>query len=153
MVRSEKPTPPSIEKPPKLELKPLPNHLRYAFLGEANTLPIIISNKLTIEQERRVCEVEKGRMQALDWKISDIKGISPSIVMHRIYIEEGHRPTVERQRRLNPNMKEVVKKEIVKLLDAVIIYLLSDSAWVSPIQYVPKKSGMTVIENEEGELI
>ena len=68
-------------------------------------------------------------------------------------MEEGHRPTAERQRRLNPNMKEVVKKEIVKLLDAGIIYPISDSEWVSPIQCVPKKSGMTVIENEEGELI
>ena len=73
--------------------------------------------------------------------------------MHKIYMQERHRPTVERQRRLNPNMKEVVKKEIVKLLDAGIIYPISDSEWVSPIQCVPKKSGMTVIENEEGELI
>ena len=153
LVRSENPTPPSIEKPPKLELKPLPNHLRYAFLGEANTLPIIISNKLTIEQEMRVCEVVKGRIRALGWQISEIKGISPSIVMHRIHMEEGHRPTAERQRRLNPNIKEVVNKEIVKLLDAGIIYPISDSEWVSPIQFVPEKSRMTVIENEEGELI
>ena len=50
-------------------------------------------------------------------------------------------------------MKEVVNKEIVKLLDAGIIYPIFDSEWVSPIQCVPKKSGMTVIENEEGELI
>ena len=73
--------------------------------------------------------------------------------MHRIYMEEEHRPTAERQRRFNPNIKEVVKKEIVKLLDAGIIYPISDSEWVSPIQCVPKKSGMIVIENEEGELI
>ena len=73
--------------------------------------------------------------------------------MHRIYMEEEHRPTIERQRRLNPNMKEIVKKEIIKLLDVGIIYPISDSEWVSPFQCVPKKSGMTVIENEEGELI
>ena len=122
-------------------------------MGEANTLPIIISDKLTIEQEKRVCKIVKGRVRALGWQISDIKGISPFIVMHRIHIEERHRPTAERQRRLNLNMKEVVKKEIIKLLDAGIIYPISDSEWVSPIQCVPKKSVMTVIENEEGELI
>ena len=68
-------------------------------------------------------------------------------------MEEGHRSAIERQRRLNPNMKEIVKKEIVKLLDAGIIYPISDSEWVNPIQCVPKKSGMTVIESEEGKLI
>ena len=62
LVRSDNPTPPSIEKPPKLELKPLPNHLRYAFLNDNNTLPIIISNKFTTEQEKRVCEVVKDRV-------------------------------------------------------------------------------------------
>ena len=60
LVRSDNPTPPSIEKPPKLELKPLLTHLRYAFLGENNILPIIISNKLNVEQEIRVCEVVRG---------------------------------------------------------------------------------------------
>ena len=68
-------------------------------------------------------------------------------------MEDGCKPIAERQRRLNPNMKEVVKKEIVKLLDAGIIYLISDSEWVSPVQCVPKKSRITVVENDEGELI
>ena len=57
------------------------------------------------------------------------------------------------QRRLNPNMKEVVKKEIIKLLDAGIIYHISDSKWVSPTQVVPKKSGLTVVENEKGDFL
>ena len=73
--------------------------------------------------------------------------------MHRIHLEEGCTPTIEHQRRLNPNMKEVVKKEIMKLLDAGIIYPISDSNWVSPIHVVPKKGGMTVIKNEHNELI
>ena len=73
--------------------------------------------------------------------------------MHKILKEEGHKSTIERQRRLNPNMQKVVKKEMVKLLDARIIYLISDSSWVSRIQFVPKKGGMTIMENEEGELI
>ena len=68
-------------------------------------------------------------------------------------MEDGFKPTIERQRRLNPNMQEVVKKEVVKLLDAGIIYPISDSSWVSPIQYVPKKGGMTVVENEKGKQI
>ena len=67
LVRSDNPTPPSIEKPPKLDLKPLPNHLRYAFLSDNNTLSIIISNKLTIEQEKKVCKVVKGKVRALGW--------------------------------------------------------------------------------------
>ena len=67
-------------------------------------------------------------------------------------MEDGYKPTIERQRRLNPNIQEVVKKE-VKPLDARIIYPISDSSWVSPIQCVPKKGGMTVVENEEGKQI
>ena len=73
--------------------------------------------------------------------------------MHRLHMEDGHKPIAERQRRLNPNMKEVVKKEIVKLLDTEIIYPISDSEWVSPVQCVPKNSGMTVVKSEEEELI
>ena len=73
--------------------------------------------------------------------------------MHRIHMEESSKPSIENQRRLNPNMKEVVKKEIMKLLDAGIIYPISDSDWVSPIHVVPKKGGMTVVKNENNELI
>ncbi|XP_071727904.1 uncharacterized protein [Rutidosis leptorrhynchoides] len=68
-------------------------------------------------------------------------------------MEEGHKTYVQRQRRLNPNMQDVVKKEIIKLLDAGLIYPISDSPWVSPVQCVPKKGGMTVITNEKNELI
>ena len=59
--------------------------------------------------------------------------------MHKILMEDGYKPTIERQRRLNPNMQEVVKKEVVKLLDTGIINPILNSSWVSPIQYVPKK--------------
>ena len=75
-------------------------------------------------------------MKSIGCQISDIKGISPSIVMHRIHMEEGSKYVIERKRYLNPNMKEVIKKEIVKLLDAGIIYPISDSEWVSPVQCV-----------------
>jgi hypothetical protein len=73
--------------------------------------------------------------------------------MHRIHLEEGAKPSHEAQRRLNPNMKEVVMKEVVKLLDAGIIYPISDSKWINPTQVVPKKSGLIVVENAAGELI
>ena len=76
--------------------------------------------------------------------MADIKGISPSIVQHRIYLEEA-KPIRDPQRRLNPAMKEVVKKEILKLLDNRIIYPISDSSWVSSIQVVPKNFEVTVI--------
>ena len=91
--------------------------------------------------------------RAFTWKISDIKGISPSFCTHKILMEEEYKLVVQPQRRLNPNMKEVVKKEVVKLLDAGLIYPISDSSWVSPVQVVPKKGGMTVVPNEKNELI
>ena len=73
--------------------------------------------------------------------------------MHKILLEEASRPTVEHQRRLNPVMKEVVKKEVLKLLNAGFIYAISDSPWVSPVHVVPKKGGFSVILNEKNELI
>ena len=71
--------------------------------------------------------------------MTDIKGISPTICVHKILLEDDAKPVIEGQRRLNPNMKEVVKKEVIKLLDSGIIYPISDSPWISPVQVVPKK--------------
>ncbi|XP_021621438.1 uncharacterized protein LOC110621463 [Manihot esculenta] len=82
-----------------------------------------------------------------------MKGISPSTCMSRILMEEDCKPVRDAQRRLNPLMMEVVKKEIVKLLNAEVIYLISDSQWVSPIHVVPKKTGITIVQNSEGELV
>uniref|UniRef100_A0A2N9GXZ8 Reverse transcriptase domain-containing protein n=1 Tax=Fagus sylvatica TaxID=28930 RepID=A0A2N9GXZ8_FAGSY len=90
---------------------------------------------------------------AIGWTIADIKGISPLICTHRIYLEDNVKPSREMQRRLNPNMKEVVRAEVLKLLDVGIIYPISNSKWVSPTQVVPKKSGVTVVKNENNELI
>lgn len=140
-------------EPPVLEIKPLPNHLRYAYLGNSSTLPVIISASLTKCQEEKLLLVLKQYKTALGWSIANIKGISSTLCMHKILLEEGSKPFIEHQRRLNPIMKEVVRKEIIKLLDAGIIYPISDSPWVSPIQCVPKKGGMTVVPNENNELI
>ncbi|PIN24585.1 hypothetical protein CDL12_02683 [Handroanthus impetiginosus] len=109
---------PSIEEPPTLELKPLPNHLRYAYLGEYDTLPIIISSSLS----------DVDHKSAIGWTITDIKGISPSFCMHKILLEDDQKPSVESQSSLNPIIKKVVKKEIIKWLDARIIYPISDSS-------------------------
>ena len=83
--------------------------------------------------------------------MADIKGIKPSMCMHRILLEDYNRPIIEAQGRLNPTMK--VRKEVLKCLDAGVIYPISDSPWVIPVQLVPKKAGMIVIKNENNELI
>ncbi|CAN6723515.1 unnamed protein product [Malus baccata var. baccata] len=144
---------PSIIQAPILELKPLPSHLKYIFLGENETLPAIISSSLTAQEEEKLLRVLKEFKSALGWTLADIKGISPTTCMHHIFLEEGAKPTREAQRRLNPPMMEVVKNEIIKLLDCGVIYPISDSRWVSPVQCVPKKSGVTVVANAENELV
>ncbi|CAN6542459.1 unnamed protein product [Malus baccata var. baccata] len=144
---------PSVVQPPTLELKPLPSHLKYVFLGEDETLPVIISSSITALEESKLVRVLKEYKTAIGWTLADIKGISPTTCMHRILLEEGSKTSREAQRRLNPPMMEVVKKEIIKLLDCGVIYPISDSRWVSPVQCVPKKSGVTVVTNAENELV
>ncbi|CAN6695187.1 unnamed protein product [Malus baccata var. baccata] len=144
---------PSVIQAPFLELKPLPDHLKYVFLGDEETLPVIVSSSLTALEEEKLIRVLKEHKTAIGWTLADIKGISPTTCMHRIFLEEGAKPTREAQRRLNPPMMEVVKKEIIKLLDCGVIYPISDSRWVSPVQVVPKKSGVTVVKNAEDELV
>ena len=143
---------PSIE-PPTLEIKTLPSHLKYAFLEKDSKLPIMISSSLSNVQEEKLLKVLRKHKKSLGWTIADIKGISPFVCTHKILMEEKCKPKVQPQRRLNPSMKEVVKAEVIKLLDAGMIYPIFDSAWVSPVQVVPKKGGMTVIQNEKNELI
>ncbi|GJQ94252.1 hypothetical protein Tco_0005391 [Tanacetum coccineum] len=89
---------------------------------------------------------------AIAWSITDIKGIDSLFCTHKILMEE-FKLSVQSQRRVNPNIKEVVKKEVIKLLDDGLIYLISDSPWVSPVQVILKKEGMTVVKNEKNELI
>ncbi|XP_073119732.1 uncharacterized protein [Henckelia pumila] len=109
---------PSLEEPPTVELKPLPTHLKYVFLGENGNLPVIISSSLTGEMETRLLDVFKIHKSVFAWKVTDIKGINPSICMNKILMEENINPLVQPQRRLNPKMQEVVKAETIKLLDA-----------------------------------
>nr|GFB80338.1 reverse transcriptase domain-containing protein [Tanacetum cinerariifolium] len=88
----------------------------------------------------------------LAWKLTDIKGIDPEFCSHKILLEEEHSPKVQSQRRVNLKIYDVIKKE-EKLLDAGLIYPISNSPWVSPIHCVPKKGGMTVIKNDENKLV
>ena len=119
---------PSVEKPPKMEQKPLPSNLKYAYLGAASTLQVIISASLTEIEEDKLLRILRDHKNALGWSLADLKGIRPSMCMHRILLENGHKPLVEAQRRLNPTMKEVVHKEVLKWLDTGVIYPISDSA-------------------------
>ena len=138
---------PSFEQAPKMEQKPLPIHLRYAYLGNASTLPVIILASLKATEEDKLLTLLRDHKDALGWSLADLKGILPSMCMHRILLKDGHKPLVEAQRRLNPTMKEVVRKEVLKWLVVGVIYPISNSAWVSPVQIVPKKGGTTVIKS------
>ncbi|XP_071939032.1 uncharacterized protein [Coffea arabica] len=120
---------PSVVQAPVLELKPLPEHLKYAYLGDNETLPVIISSALSKTQEEKLIRILREHKEAIGWTIADIKGISPAIYMHRIRLEEDAKLVRQAQRRLNPLMMEVVKKEILKLLDVGIIFAISDSPW------------------------
>nr|GEW23985.1 reverse transcriptase domain-containing protein [Tanacetum cinerariifolium] len=143
----------SNDEPPEVELKYLPPHLEYAFLGDNNKWPVIIAKDLSVEEKSALIKVLKSQKQAITWKLTDIKGIDPEFCSHKIFLEEDYSPKVQSQRRVNPKIHDVIKKEVEKLLDAELIYPISDSPWVSPIHCVPKKGGMTVITNDENELV
>ncbi|XP_075108953.1 uncharacterized protein LOC142180779 isoform X1 [Nicotiana tabacum] len=151
--RKTPPTKPSIEKPPVLELKPLPSHLMYEFLGSNSTLPVILYSCLTNMQVEATLVVLQKRKKTIGWTLADIRGISPAFCMHKIILEDDAKPSLEHQRRLNEAIQEVVKKEVIKWLDVGVVYPISDSSWASPVQCVPKKGGMTVVTNSQNELI
>ena len=144
---------PSIEKPPILEEKPLPTHLRYSYLGVASTLAVIISSSLSHIQEERLLKVLSEHKEAIRWSLDDIKGIKPSMCMHRILLEDDSKPSMEAQRSLNLTMKKVVQKKVLEWLDYGVIYPISNSSWVSLVQVVPKKWGTIVLKNENNELL
>jgi uncharacterized protein YejL (UPF0352 family) len=134
-------------------LKPLPPGLKYAFLHGIRETPVIISDKLSkVETQQLLTILEKHRA-VLGYSLQDLKGISPNLCTHRIPINPDSTPSREPQRRLNNAMREVVKKEVLKLIHAGIIYPVPNIEWVIPVQVVPKKGGMTVVQNERNELI
>nr|GFB93494.1 hypothetical protein [Tanacetum cinerariifolium] len=134
----------SVEEPPELELKELPSHLEYAFLKNSNKLAVIIAKNLKVDEREALINVLKSHKRAIAWKISNIKGIDLRFCTQKILIEDDYKPTVQSQRRVNLKIHDVIKKEVIKLLDAGMIYLISDSLWVSPIHCVPKKGGYKI---------
>nr|GFA27302.1 reverse transcriptase domain-containing protein [Tanacetum cinerariifolium] len=143
----------SVDEPPEVELKDMPYHLEYAFLEGDNNLPVIIAKELGSEEKATLIKVLKSHKRAIAWKLFDIQGINPEFCTHKILMKEDYKPAVQHQRRVNPKIHDVIKKEVEKLLDAGLIYSISNSPWVSPVHCVPKKGGFTVVENEENELI
>ncbi|GKC61577.1 hypothetical protein Tco_1089175, partial [Tanacetum coccineum] len=97
----------------KPELKDLPSHLDYAYLKGDETCLVIISSKLTEKEKTSLQRVLEKRKGAIAWKMSDIKGISPSFCTHKILIEESFKPVIQPQRRLNLKVQDVVKDEII----------------------------------------
>ncbi|GJU86379.1 reverse transcriptase domain-containing protein [Tanacetum coccineum] len=148
----------SIEEPPELELKDLPSHLEYAYLEENDKLPVIIAKGLKEDEKEALLKVLKSHKRAIAWKITDIKGIDPRFCTHKILMEDDYKPTVQSQRRVNQKFfMRYSRKDVLKLLDACIIYLdlrhEPMGPWFSPMHCVPKKGGITVVANEENELI
>nr|GEW52754.1 reverse transcriptase domain-containing protein [Tanacetum cinerariifolium] len=143
----------SVDKPPEVELKDLPPHLEYEFLEGNDKFPVIIAKDLSVEEKTALITVLKYHKRAISWKLSDITGIDPEFCTYKILMEEEFEPAVQHQRRVNPKIHDVIKQEVIKLLDARLIYPISDSPWVSSVHCVPKKGGFTVVENKDNELI
>nr|GEY37671.1 DNA-directed DNA polymerase [Tanacetum cinerariifolium] len=111
----------SVEEPPELELKELPSHLEYAFLEDSNKLPVIIAKDLKDVEKEALINVLNSHKRAIAWKIFDIKGIDPRFCTHKILIEDDYKLAVQSQRRVNPKIHDVIKKEVIKLLNAVFV--------------------------------
>ena len=135
----------------QVEVKPLPSHLTYEFRDSDHMFPI--STKPNGLQLVKLLDVLSKHRGVIGYNIDDIKGLSPSLYMHHIFLDEGHRASQQPQCCLNPNMQKIVKKEVVKFLDTGIIYPISDSEWVNTVHIVPKKGGIVIIENEHDNLI
>src|SRR3954470_11489379 len=133
--------------PPKedhvFDLKPLPGDLKYAYIDDKKLYPVIICSKLSGQEEERLLQVLRKHRGAMGYTLDGLKGISPTICQHAINLEPDAKPVVEHERHLIPNMKEVVRNEILKLLEAGIIYPVADSRWLSPLHCVPMKGGIT----------
>ena len=127
--------------------------MQYAYLDEKKIYPVIISANLSEHEEERLLKVLRKHWAAIGYTLDDLKGIIPTLFQHKINMELDAKPVVDQQRQLNPKMKEVVRTEILKLLEAGIIYPIANSRWVSPVHCVPKKGGITIVPNDKNELV
>ena len=121
--------PPPHKGDPMLELKPLPDTLKYAYLDEKKIYPVIISANLSEQEEERLLKTLKKHRATIGYTLDDLKGISPTLCQHKIKLEKDAKPVVDHQRRLNPKMKEMVRNEVLKLMEAGIIYPIANSQW------------------------
>jgi hypothetical protein len=124
---------------PEVDLKPLPKGLKYEFLGPDKTYPVIVSEELSLEENDMLLNLLKKHKKVIGYSINDLKGLSPACCTHRIPMENQCKPVVNHQMRLTHAMREVVKKEVIKLLDAGIIYLVPHREWLSTVHCVLKK--------------
>ena len=112
-----------------------------------HNLPVeILGDPPPEHEEKKLLKTLKKHRAAIGYTLDDLKGISPTLCQHKINLEADAKPVCDPQRRLNPKMKEVVRKEILKLLEAGIIYPVADNQWVSHVHCVPKKGGITVVQ-------
>ena len=119
--------PPPPKGDPMFELKPLPDTLKYAYLDEKKIYPVIIGANLSEHEEKRLLKTLRKHHATIGYTLDDLKGISPTLCQHKINLEKDAKPVRDHQRWLNPKMKEVVRKEILKLLEVGIIYPVADS--------------------------
>nr|GEY96271.1 DNA-directed DNA polymerase [Tanacetum cinerariifolium] len=122
-------------------------------MEETNKLPVIIAKDLKDDEKEALLKVLKSHKRAIAWKITNIKGIDLRFCTHKILMEDDYKIAVQIQRRVNPKIHEVIKRKVIKLLDAGMIYPISNSPWVSLVHCVPKKGGMNIVANENNELI
>jgi hypothetical protein len=127
--------------------------LQYVFLNGDHETLVTISGKVSNDETRRLVATLEKYKSVIGYSLKDLKGICLSLCTHRIPMEQDHKLVCQHQRCLNNAMMEVVKKEVLKLLKDGVIYPISDSEWVSPVQVVPKMGGMTIIHNEKNEHI
>jgi hypothetical protein len=114
----------------------------------SKSIPVEIEPSKTLNINPNLTDVETQQLMKLllehkesfTWDYIDMKGISPELCTHRIYIKEDCRPICQSQRRMNPNLREILKEELQKLLNTGFIYPILDSEWVSPLVIVPKKN-------------
>ena len=125
----------------------------YVFLNGDRDSPVIISDQLCKEEAAKLIAVLEKHCTILGYSLQNLKGITPTLCTHRIPIEPDATPSREPQRRLNNAMREGLKKEVLNLLHAGIIYPVPNSEWVSPVQVVPNKGGMMVVKNDNNEII
>nr|GFA28956.1 reverse transcriptase domain-containing protein [Tanacetum cinerariifolium] len=124
---------------PQVKLKDLPPHLKYAFMEGDDKLSVIIAKYFSVEEKTALITVLKLHKRAIAWKLSDIKGIDPEFYTHKILMEEDFKLAVQNLRRVNPKIHDVIKNEVLKLFDAGLIYLISDSPWVLLLQEFTSK--------------